>query len=79
MTELLVILTVERTVLTVWNDEAANARPMRATIVRTMQQTDPRQTRAEVFTWAMEQVPEHVKGGAVMFFSAEPNMIGGQR
>jgi hypothetical protein len=38
----------------------------------------PEATRAGILQWATGQLPETVRGGTVLFFSAEPNEIGGQ-
>jgi hypothetical protein len=38
----------------------------------------PGDTRAEVYEWALRNAPESVRGGSVIFFSAEPNQLGGE-
>lgn len=47
-----------------------------STIARTAT-VKPAATRDEIYTWALQQLPEQVRGGNVVFFSAEPNVLGG--
>lgn len=37
----------------------------------------PGATRASIFTKALENAPEPVRGGSIVFFSIEPNTLGG--
>ncbi|CNE77916.1 Uncharacterised protein [Mycobacterium tuberculosis] len=34
-----------------------------------------RVTRSELFRWAQDHLPENLRGGTVLFFSAEPDVI----
>ncbi len=36
----------------------------------------PGTTRAELHEWARTLMPAHMQGGDVVFFSAEPNVLG---
>ncbi|URN01223.1 hypothetical protein LUW76_46870 [Actinomadura madurae] len=35
----------------------------------------PGTTRSELFHWALEKLPENLRGGTVLYFSAEPDVI----
>jgi hypothetical protein len=68
MTEYLVILTVEY---------PEGHRGMGQTTITRVAQVKPAATRLELYNWARSELPAQVRDGATVFFSAEPNQLGG--
>ncbi|WP_283139730.1 hypothetical protein [Rhizohabitans arisaemae] len=66
-TEFLVVLTVTK---------ASNRDMAMSTIWRTVTVT-PGTTRESLLRWAINQLPDQVRGGVVTFFSVEPNTLPG--
>jgi len=61
--------------LVILTRETANRE--RASLIKTVE-VAPESDRGGILQWATDQLPATVRGGAVLFFSAEPNTIGGE-